>query len=55
MSRVAEAVARAKEAETLAAELPPGCERAMIEEIARLWREFAQHQVVADLRRRGEQ
>jgi hypothetical protein len=54
VSRVARAVSRAEEAETLAADLPPGCERAMLEQIARLWREFAQHQMAAERRPRQQ-
>ena len=52
MSKVRHAVARAREAEQLAGELEPGPERTMLEEIATLWREVAQHQVFEDLRRR---
>ena len=44
-------MARAREAETLAAELAPGPERTMLEEIATLWREIAQHQTLDELRR----
>ena len=50
MSNVRHAVARAKEAEALAAETPAGPERAMLEEIASLWREYAQHKVLETMR-----
>lgn len=51
VSKVRHAVARAREAEQLAAELEAGPERKMLEEIATLWREIAQHQMLEELRR----
>lgn len=46
---VRHAVGRAREAEELAQEQPQGARRAMLEEIARLWRELAQDRMLDDL------
>jgi hypothetical protein len=55
VTQVRFAVRRAEEAEALASETRPGRKRDMLEEIARLWREFAQHDLLDDLLvRRGD-
>ena len=52
MSRVRQAVTRAREAEAAAGELDAGAERTMLEQIAALWREIAQHRMLSEMSRR---
>ena len=51
LSSVRHAVARAKEAEALVEDAPPGFARDTLLEIARLWRELAQHRMLEELDR----